>query len=333
MPARTKSQPTRHRNADQTPSPALFRSGVAARLAGIPVETLRVWERRYRAGDPQSSDRGRRLYSAQNIERLRLIKQLVDGGNPIGSIATLPMPELLKVRAASAMPGASSDAQSPHSAPTRVVLIGAASRLRWQSGLNVVGECPVAEAAVETLRDVHADIVVFELQSLLGLTPETVEVVKRVTDARAVIILYRFAPSDTIRRMREAGYLVAHANLDAAEIDLLCRTALSAHPVRQTEAVMPPPARFDVASLQTLTQTRNSIHCECPKHLAEILLTLGSFERYSSECSHRTPADADLHRSLMRAAGHARARLEEALMQVVLAEGLPLPAPTVPVAQ
>ena len=34
-----------------------YRSGVAARLAGLPVETLRVWERRYGVSDAGRSPR------------------------------------------------------------------------------------------------------------------------------------------------------------------------------------------------------------------------------------------------------------------------------------
>ncbi|PJI53093.1 hypothetical protein CTI14_33225, partial [Methylobacterium radiotolerans] len=41
-----------------------YRSGVAARLAGLSPETLRVWERRYNLSDVERSARGQRLYSA-----------------------------------------------------------------------------------------------------------------------------------------------------------------------------------------------------------------------------------------------------------------------------
>jgi hypothetical protein len=71
-----------------------YRSGTAARLAGIPVETLRVWERRYGVVGPGLSPRGHRLYSADDVSRLTLIKQLVDLGSPIGSIAMLPLASL-----------------------------------------------------------------------------------------------------------------------------------------------------------------------------------------------------------------------------------------------
>ncbi|WP_204311553.1 MerR family transcriptional regulator, partial [Stenotrophomonas maltophilia] len=36
----------------------MYRTGAAARLAGLPVETLRVWERRYSLSDAQRSERG-----------------------------------------------------------------------------------------------------------------------------------------------------------------------------------------------------------------------------------------------------------------------------------
>jgi DNA-binding transcriptional MerR regulator len=80
----------------------LYRSGAAARLSGVPVETLRVWERRYAIVRPQVSPSGRKLYSADNIQRLRLIKQLVSMGNPIGSVASLPMQTLQQMLADSA---------------------------------------------------------------------------------------------------------------------------------------------------------------------------------------------------------------------------------------
>ena len=64
-----------------------YRSGAAARLSGVPVETLRVWERRYGVTNPVRSDQGQRQYSFEDVRRLGLIKQLVDAGNAIGAVA------------------------------------------------------------------------------------------------------------------------------------------------------------------------------------------------------------------------------------------------------
>jgi hypothetical protein len=67
------------------------------------------------------------------------------------------------------------------------------------------------------------------------------------------------------------------------------------------------------------------LYCECPRHVVELLLTLGTFEHYSAECVNRSPADAALHRYLERVAGTARALFEDALVLVARSEGLVLP--------
>ncbi|MCK6603690.1 MAG: MerR family transcriptional regulator [Ignavibacteriaceae bacterium] len=57
---------------------------------GISEFVLRAWEQRYNAVSPQRSKTNRRLYSSVNIERLNLLRTLVDNGYPISSVAGLP---------------------------------------------------------------------------------------------------------------------------------------------------------------------------------------------------------------------------------------------------
>ena len=72
-----------------------FSIGTAARLTGIPVDTLRVWERRYGLTQAALSPSGQRLYSAADVQRVALIKQLTDLGHAIGQLAGLDMAALL----------------------------------------------------------------------------------------------------------------------------------------------------------------------------------------------------------------------------------------------
>ena len=72
----------------------MYRSGAAARLDGLPVETLRIWERRYSLSDAERSEHGQRLYSAEQVARLGLLKQLVDQGHAIGVLAGLAREQL-----------------------------------------------------------------------------------------------------------------------------------------------------------------------------------------------------------------------------------------------
>src|SRR5215217_4174372 len=81
-------------DSDVTEGPSAYRSGVAARLAGLSAETLRVWERRYGLSDAERSTSGQRLYSAEQVRRLALLKQLVDQGHAIGILAKLPIEQL-----------------------------------------------------------------------------------------------------------------------------------------------------------------------------------------------------------------------------------------------
>lgn len=56
------------------------------RDTGIGKDTLRAWERRYGFPNPQRDDHGERLYSADEVEQLRLIKRLVDSGHRPGKL-------------------------------------------------------------------------------------------------------------------------------------------------------------------------------------------------------------------------------------------------------
>jgi hypothetical protein len=86
-----------------------------------------------------------------------------------------------------------------------------------------------------------------------------------------------------------------------------------------------PARRFDDATLTEFAGLSSSVGCECPGHVAELLMQIGSFERYSASCASRSPADAELHVHLQRVAGAARMLFEAALERVAKAEGLALP--------
>lgn len=318
---------------------ACYRSGVAARLTGVPVETLRVWERRYGVVGPRMSERGQRLYSPDDVHRLGIIKRLVDGGHAIGSIATLPVETLNEMLnfEKSALSHASG-ATDPLAPEIRIALVGPwissrrISEALSHSTLTIAGKCIDLNNAARELQGTKADIAVIEFPILNETTIHTINEVKKACDASSGIIFYRFAPSPVLQELRAAGYEVVRKPLDSVEVEWFCN-ALMRSPVAQnrprallpaTEA--PPPARFDESSLVALTAASVGLYCECPRHLAELLLSLGSFEKYSAACANRDSKDAALHRDLQWTTGHARAALEEALVRLTQAEGIDLPA-------
>ncbi|MCZ4305027.1 cobalamin B12-binding domain-containing protein [Zoogloeaceae bacterium G21618-S1] len=58
------------------------------RDTGIPKDTLRVWERRYAFPQPVRDDKGERLYPAEQVEKLRLLRRLLDQGHRPGNIVS-----------------------------------------------------------------------------------------------------------------------------------------------------------------------------------------------------------------------------------------------------
>lgn len=64
------------------------------RDTGLGKDTLRVWERRYGFPQPLRDARGDRLYPAEQVERLHLIKRLLDQGARPGSVVPAGLEEL-----------------------------------------------------------------------------------------------------------------------------------------------------------------------------------------------------------------------------------------------
>lgn len=58
----------------------IYNIGVVSRMTGIPVATLRVWERRYKFPKATRTAGGHRLYSERELLRLRWVKASIDEG-------------------------------------------------------------------------------------------------------------------------------------------------------------------------------------------------------------------------------------------------------------
>jgi DNA-binding transcriptional MerR regulator/methylmalonyl-CoA mutase cobalamin-binding subunit len=67
---------------------------VVVRRTGLTADVLRAWEKRYRVVEPGRSEGGRRLYSDEDIERLRLLRRATGAGRRISEIAGLATEEL-----------------------------------------------------------------------------------------------------------------------------------------------------------------------------------------------------------------------------------------------
>jgi methylmalonyl-CoA mutase cobalamin-binding subunit len=101
--------------------------GIAAveRDTGINKETLRVWERRYGFPSPWRDAAGERLYPPEQVQRLRLIKRLLDAGHRPGRVVASPAEELaalLQPPAVAKAAGGAAVAEAPEVAACAALL-------------------------------------------------------------------------------------------------------------------------------------------------------------------------------------------------------------------
>lgn len=89
-----------------------FAIAAVERDVGLSKDVLRVWERRYGFPVPERSASGERLYPAKQVERLRLIKRLMDQGHRPGRLLTSSDKELSALAAPRAQAQAATHADS-----------------------------------------------------------------------------------------------------------------------------------------------------------------------------------------------------------------------------
>ncbi len=325
------------RDQEEPASPA-YRSGAVARLTGIPVETLRVWERRYKVVGPRQSPTGQRQYTPDAVTRLTVIKRLVDAGYAIGSIAALDLAQLQSLlQQASQVPLKAlrvpvEDAMQP----LRVAVVGEALALRvtrhplpW---LQVIAVSRNAARAPDDLRGVRADTLLIELPSLQRETPQAIRTLARQLGVQRIVVEYGFASRQLEQDLRALGCHLVRAPLNVDDLNTLCGAMRPGVEADGTLALThdntaAPPRRFDNKALAEIAMTSVALNCECPHHISDLLVRLGNFETYSADCESRNPADAALHQYLKQVTGNALAMMEIALARVFEAEGIAMPQP------
>ena len=141
----------------------LYRIGTVASLTGISVERLRAWERRYQLSPAHKAGKTR-YYSGEQLERFKLIKHLIDQGQPISSLvglATAQLEERLGHHT-----HAAHEVQSPALRPN-VALLGANLLMMEQAEAG-----PATDALNITAR--WANLAAFEAEAQALQSPDVV---------------------------------------------------------------------------------------------------------------------------------------------------------------
>ena len=312
-----------------------YHIGTAARLTGSSTDKLRIWERRYRVVAPVRTSSGKRLYADHEIRRLRMIKQLVDRGDTISSIAGLS-DESLRQRLQATEPTLSDASTAFSVQPPKVVVFGSDLALRLARDRSIIPGVELVSVQTEWSRFLSEcekrspDAVVAQFKTLQPTTVEQLLALRAELPAPRLVVQYGFAASNLIERLRQAGIATLRAPVDFSALAEACTGGSQGAPeVDLGGDFEVEPADFEIAprrfadeELAEMALQSARLNCECPAHLVELIIGLSGFETYSRECEHRNARDAQIHRLLCARASQARALVEDALARLAEAEDL-----------
>ncbi len=302
--------------------------GVVVRRTNIHPETLRVWERRYELIVPGRSETGRRLYSESDIRKLQLVKQLTERGHGVSSLAKLSSDELRERLSASHHQGTQQETRS--GLKCRITFVGDALRVRYGRHLLYYKDIDIVGSTVSgstSASHAQADVVIIDLSTINEESHALIEQYCTDSGASAAIVVFNFATRKAIAELESAGIVCLKGALSAAEIYRACMSLMqplfnvASLTEKQIDEESAPP-RFDKDQLSHIATLSSAIACECPNHLAELIINLTAFEHYSLECANRNEDDARLHMQLNQSTVAARMILEESLARLMEIEGI-----------
>ena len=137
---------------------AKYRVGMVSKMTGLSTHTLRMWEKRYAAVLPKRTEAGGRLYNDADVERLRLLRELVQSGHSIGGIAKLP--DLNLRRMAASFPAPASETALQHLPDLRARVMAAIEQLRIPEAEQMLSRAALSTEPGEFLSGVVAPILI-----------------------------------------------------------------------------------------------------------------------------------------------------------------------------
>jgi DNA-binding transcriptional MerR regulator/methylmalonyl-CoA mutase cobalamin-binding subunit len=137
---------------------ARYRVGMVSKMTGLSTHTIRVWERRYAAVTPKRTEAGGRLYTDADVERLRLLHELVAGGHSIGGIARMSDVDLRQM--AAAFPAAPTQPALQHLPEIRERVLVAVEGLRIHEAEHILSRAALSTEPREFLDGVVSPILV-----------------------------------------------------------------------------------------------------------------------------------------------------------------------------
>jgi len=313
----------------------LYRIGVVSKTTGIPVSTLRIWETRYGAFSPVKTPGKQRLYEDQDVSKALMLKQLSQAGHTISTIAPLELAALRRMSSHS------------HKSPTNTVATGRVVSL-GVVGLSLANRMESQKFALHLkhnriqVNDVWVDlaaagsadlqnppqVLLIKVNSLNAQVHAAIQALVRKHQFAQTIVIYHFAPEAVIQAMKFSGLMVRREPISDTELAELLQSLLFVDTARAQEfgtaGSVISSRKYSEATLSRVASISTNVLCECPRHVAELISQLASFEEYSQDCLNNKAEDAHLHAYLTSISGSARALFENALEKIAALEGIDL---------
>jgi len=317
----------------------VHRIGAVANLCGVPVATLRVWERRYGVVAPPKTEGGQRLYSDHDVLKLTLLKTLTQHGHAISTMGAFAVPQLQSMlndhRAAKSMQ------HDKTSVPTfislAVVGFPLASRIETEKFAQVFGRQTTLKVdhmfadikqALATPVSATPDILLVQMGSVQVSIQQDLQRLRQHLGVKRCVLIYHFATVAVLQYLHTAGVIARREPVSDLELsDIIQSIAYVDNswslPATSSTGVIPS-RKYSDRVLQRMAGISTNVLCECPRHVADLLGMLNSFEAYSQDCLSRTTEDARLHSYLTAVSGSARALFEQALERIAAHENIDL---------
>lgn len=316
----------------------LHKIGAVSSLSGVPTPTLRVWEVRYATFSPLKTQGQHRLYSDDDVLKATLLKRLTEQGHAISNIANLSSQALNNLLMQQQCSNRYQAQTQSEDRTISMAIVGLALAGRIESKKFTLSFNNHEIKVTDIFNDVSdalgasfqepTQILLVKTNSLHAGMEVDIHKLAQNCQALQVIVLYNYGQQNIIESMKHSGMILRREPISDSDLADLINSVLLVGTDQKSKGLVVgaliPQRKYSDATLAKVAGISSNVLCECPRHVAEIIAQLASFEQYTHECLNKSSEDAHLHAYLSSVSGSARALFESALEMVAKHEGIEL---------
>ena len=299
------------------------------------MTTLRIWETRYGAFSPVKTEGKQRLFEELDVSKALLLKQLTNEGHAISAVANL---EIAQLRRMCNLQKSSQHNAAANGAQVSLVVVGLGMANRIESrkfsagfkpnSLKVTNVIADLATATDAALNEASQVLLIKVNTLQTEVHAAIQALIQKHRFAQTIVIYNFAPEAVVQTMKFSGLIVRREPISDSELAELIQSVLFVDQARAqefgTSGTVISSRKYSDETLMRVASISTNVLCECPRHVAELIAQLASFEEYSQECLNKNADDAHLHAYLHSISGSARSLFENALEKIARHEGIDL---------